>query len=203
MATLCTNRYGKQYAVHLLRCHATTRPRRICVTPLTAYEILGVPPSASKAEIKAAFRCKAMHYHPDVAGEGIQHSKAMFQEVHAAYSQLLGHPNGTALDPEKDFQDGWCSDGQNSAQKDVEDPNWMFGAFALCVPLAFVLPEFLNGHGVLNCMLTEHAILKNGGWACHGCTCVNESSAKRCKACQQARPMQDSPIQELRQEVRK
>jgi hypothetical protein len=54
------------------------------------YAILGVLPTASEQEIKAAFRKKAMAYHPDTnAGK---HSNTLkFNEIKLAY-EILGNP---------------------------------------------------------------------------------------------------------------
>lgn len=54
------------------------------------YEVLGVPKSASDAEIKKAFRSKAHKLHPDKGGD-----KAAFQELNEAY-QVLGDKNKRA-----------------------------------------------------------------------------------------------------------
>ncbi len=48
------------------------------------YEILGIAKSATQAEIKAAFRKKALEHHPDKGGDA-----AKFKEVNEAY-QVLG-----------------------------------------------------------------------------------------------------------------
>ena len=48
------------------------------------YEVLGVPRTASEAEIKKAFRTLAKRHHPDThAGEA--GAKKRFQEISAAY----------------------------------------------------------------------------------------------------------------------
>lgn len=51
------------------------------------YEILGVGPGASNADIKAAYRRLAKELHPDMRG-GSATMHARFQEVTAAYNQL-------------------------------------------------------------------------------------------------------------------
>ncbi len=51
------------------------------------YEILGVGPGASNADIKAAYRRLAKELHPDTRG-GSAAMHARFQEVTAAYNQL-------------------------------------------------------------------------------------------------------------------
>src|SRR6516225_3729332 len=54
------------------------------------YEILGVPRTASEAEIKKAFRKLAREYHPDVAKNKKQ-AEEKFKEVNEAY-EVLGDP---------------------------------------------------------------------------------------------------------------
>jgi curved DNA-binding protein len=54
------------------------------------YEILGVPRSASDAEIKKAFRKLAREYHPDVAKDK-KRAEEKFKEVNEAY-EVLGDP---------------------------------------------------------------------------------------------------------------
>jgi DnaJ-class molecular chaperone len=58
------------------------------VAPLRdPYEVLGVGPGASNADIKAAYRRLAKELHPDARG-GSPKLPARFQEVTAAYNQL-------------------------------------------------------------------------------------------------------------------
>ncbi len=54
------------------------------------YEILGVPRSASDAEIKKAFRKLARQYHPDVAKDK-KKAEEKFKEINEAY-EVLGNP---------------------------------------------------------------------------------------------------------------
>lgn len=49
------------------------------------YDVLGVPKNATEAEIKKAFRKKALEHHPDKGGD-----EAQFKEVNAAY-EVLGN----------------------------------------------------------------------------------------------------------------
>ena len=50
------------------------------------YEVLGVSKSASKDEIKSAFRRLAKKYHPDISKE--ENAEEKFKEVQEAYSVL-------------------------------------------------------------------------------------------------------------------
>ena len=54
---------------------------------MTHYEVLGVPPTASAAEIKQAYRLEARRVHPDVGGSG----DAAMQALNQAWA-ILGDP---------------------------------------------------------------------------------------------------------------
>lgn len=62
-----------------------------------AYDLLGIPPTASDAEVKSAYRRKAKEFHPDRAeGAGlsaayIQRAKEQFQEIGNAYDTIRSH----------------------------------------------------------------------------------------------------------------
>lgn len=57
----------------------------------TLYEILGVTPHATPAELKAAWRRAAMKWHPDRNRGGEHYAQAEFQRVNDAYAALT-HP---------------------------------------------------------------------------------------------------------------
>jgi len=65
-------------------------PLRMPVKYKDYYEILGVPRTASDADIKKAFRKLAREYHPDVAKNKKQ-AEEKFKEVNEAY-EVLGDP---------------------------------------------------------------------------------------------------------------
>ena len=56
------------------------------------YAILGVPKTASQAEIKSAFRKLARQYHPDVVNPSEKaEAEKRFKEINEAY-EVLGDP---------------------------------------------------------------------------------------------------------------
>lgn len=54
----------------------------------TPYAILGISPSATQAEIKAAYRMKIMKWHPDVNQHRITEATEMSKKIIAAYTIL-------------------------------------------------------------------------------------------------------------------
>ncbi len=58
------------------------RPAR--VQPRTAWEVLGLAANASRVEIKAAFRRRALATHPDRGGDA-----NAFRELHQAYERAI------------------------------------------------------------------------------------------------------------------
>eukprot|EP00928_Gymnodinium_smaydae_P065676 TRINITY_DN48783_c0_g1_i1.p1 TRINITY_DN48783_c0_g1~~TRINITY_DN48783_c0_g1_i1.p1 ORF type:complete len:282 (-),score=48.50 TRINITY_DN48783_c0_g1_i1:245-1090(-) len=164
-----------------------------------AHEVLGVEASASLDEIKAAFRRQALRCHPDVAASGGGSPAAAaaagsaaaqeFRELQEAYDELLGRGTG---DSEAEVGPR-SSDGSSSGAGEEEGirPQALFylGALIFAVPCGMVLPDAIYGRGVLNSMMAERALLQAGGWACHSCTAVNESSASQCFHCKRAKPV--------------
>jgi curved DNA-binding protein CbpA len=57
---------------------------------LTHYDVLGVPPHATQAELRAAYRAKARDHHPDAGGDA-----ARMQALNAAWG-VLGDPRRRA-----------------------------------------------------------------------------------------------------------
>lgn len=54
----------------------------------TCYEILSVPPNASQAAIRAAWRAQVMRLHPDRRPEDRIRSEAHLREINRAYAVL-------------------------------------------------------------------------------------------------------------------
>ncbi|MEX2011158.1 MAG: J domain-containing protein [Chloroflexota bacterium] len=54
------------------------------------HRVLGLPPGASQAEIKRAYRRLAKAFHPDTAGQA---AIPRFLAIQAAYDQLMGQPS--------------------------------------------------------------------------------------------------------------
>ncbi len=60
-----------------------------------AYEVLGVSPTATAREIKAAYRKLAMRWHPD--RNRAKNAEAVFKEINAAYECLSNPLSRAAL----------------------------------------------------------------------------------------------------------
>ena len=78
------------------------QPRGAPAAAPDAWALLGVERGASKAEIKAAYRQKALELHPDVSA--LPDATALFAAVAAAYEQLT---SDSALDAEGEV-DSWA-----------------------------------------------------------------------------------------------
>src|SRR5262250_2191943 len=99
------------------------------------YEILGVPRSATEAEIKKAFRKLARQYHPDVAKNKKQ-AEEKFKEINEAY-EVLGDPTkrkkydelGPNWSSGSDFRPppGWEGFGQSGRGPRGQDYEFHFG----------------------------------------------------------------------------
>ena len=61
---------------------------------MNAYSVLNVPPTATKAEIRAAYRALARRWHPDRFMEGPERDWAneKMAEINAAYRACLKEP---------------------------------------------------------------------------------------------------------------
>ena len=79
------------------------------ISTKTACQTLGIQPSASKQEIKAAYRKMVMQVHPDQGG-----SNKAFQQVNEAYEFLI-RPNYSTSYDDTDY-----SDQQTQAERDKQ-----------------------------------------------------------------------------------
>ena len=109
-----------------------------------AFEILGVPESATQEEIRAAYRKLARRWHPDRFSAGPEREWASEQmaAINAAYRECLNKPALRAIEPEQAQLDQvrrLIEDGQlRSAREQLmafttrcAEWNYLFGALLL------------------------------------------------------------------------
>jgi molecular chaperone DnaJ len=86
------------------------------------YETLGVPKTATEAELKAAFRKSAMQCHPD-RHPGDKQAEARFKELNEAYQHLSDAQKRAAYDRygHAAFDQSGMSDGFASSMSDIFD----------------------------------------------------------------------------------
>jgi DnaJ-class molecular chaperone len=87
------------------------------------YEILGVGPDASDAEIKKAYRTLSLKHHPDRNPENIDEAKKKFQDINEAYERLSDSEQRKQYDHELKFGSG---SGPVSAHDEFTDINNIF-----------------------------------------------------------------------------
>ena len=132
----------------------------------TAYDVLGVTPTATQSEIKTAFRTLAMHWHPDKNPDPEACTK--FQKLNEAYQQI-GTPNTRRRYDEEDHsvQDAAGPDGEPAANEWVYTEDW-WSWYAPCV--LDILLRVLQGllffvllQGVLWLLFLFHLQVGGGG----------------------------------------
>ncbi len=96
------------------------------------YSILGVPKTASKDEIKQAYRRLAMKYHPDMNKENPKQAEEMFKDVSEAYEVLMDDEKRARYDQfgvegvQSTFRSGGFDWSDFTHFQDISD---LFGSF--------------------------------------------------------------------------
>ncbi|KAL6720373.1 hypothetical protein ACLMJK_002294 [Lecanora helva] len=88
----------------------------------TLYNILGLDRSASKSEVKDAYKKMALRYHPD-KNSGNNTSVAMFQEIVEAYEVLYDDRRRTNYDA-KVFNSRWFQTAYTQPVRPRRPPEW-------------------------------------------------------------------------------
>ncbi|KAG7576112.1 Pentatricopeptide repeat [Arabidopsis thaliana x Arabidopsis arenosa] len=104
------------------------------------YSILGVEPSCSSLELKAAFRAKVKQYHPDVNKEG-SNSDIMIRRIIQAYEMLTNYSRSEIIE-------GECLDPFDHPECEALD---VFVNEVLCVGKRCSYPCFKTASHVFSC----------------------------------------------------
>lgn len=87
-------RIAQALGLHIELGGATPPPPRTAVSGMDPYAVLGVPATASDADVRQAYRRKMSKYHPDklqghgVAGDTLKVAEEKVRQVRAAYDQI-------------------------------------------------------------------------------------------------------------------
>jgi hypothetical protein len=84
------------------------------------YDVLGVAPDASDADLRSAYRRLVQRHHPDHNG-GSRESAARFAQVQAAYGHVVGMRRGTAVPPPVTPKPGAAQPVDPVAQRRIDD----------------------------------------------------------------------------------
>ncbi len=96
------------------------------------YQVLGVPPTASMDEVKAAYRKLALKYHPDRNG-GSKEAEEKMKQINEAYAQVTNLKKGGSAYQQQGYQQqyGGYQSGYRTGyqQQGYYDPFGGFGGF--------------------------------------------------------------------------
>lgn len=101
----------------MLRRGVLRLARSFSSRPRDPYEVLGVPPSASAKEIKAAFYRRAKELHPDVAAA--EADAAAFVELSVAYEVLSNENEKAKVDAERYSGTSWAAGRGKGGDKEA------------------------------------------------------------------------------------
>mmetsp|Transcript_54361 Transcript_54361/g.118964 ORF Transcript_54361/g.118964 Transcript_54361/m.118964 type:complete len:211 (-) Transcript_54361:125-757(-) len=166
-------------------CRRDSR-RRACA-------LLGVTPKASEAQIKKAFKKKALLCHPDIVVD--EHRKVAatqdFLALEEAYSLLLGKNNSTPAAAAHHHAAHQSSGfrrhggGQQRRRSKPREALYRWSCYLVVfVPVGcFFYAITLGRLGVWGGGFEESTIYGLGGWRCPRCGHVNDAGLGNCRGC--------------------
>ncbi|CAE7484172.1 dnaJ, partial [Symbiodinium pilosum] len=94
------------------------------------WDVLGIPESAGKDEIKLAYRRLALKYHPDV--DKSEMATARFQEIQVAYKKMLSGSRSPGAEPRARWRQAAAQRREPTTAKKAASPgrSWSKGAGA-------------------------------------------------------------------------
>lgn len=108
------------------------------------YQILGVSPSSTDDEIKAAYRSLSQHYHPDLnSGNSVMEEIAnqKMSEINAAYDEIMntrrtsGNTGNSFIDIRKMIENGNYTNADSALESNRQDniAEWNFLKGTVCL----------------------------------------------------------------------
>lgn len=151
------------------------------IDSMNFYDILGIKQTSSQEEVKAAFRAKALQYHPDRNPDNKQ-AEETFKKINAAYEVLNDPQKRSRYDQQQNQTNTFHRQGFTSPEEMFAS---LFGNFATAAPISIprhqtsitlTLAETLKSQ--------EKTVLINIKNKCSKCLGTAIGKGERCKICQ-------------------